>query len=289
MEEGHDIYLSPTDINGHGTAIASIIAGNCTVNNSILKFEKNVTKGTLKFVSYLEETNNEFLTVNVSWSSNNNISVGIYDLAEEKIRYSSETCSNGSFVWNRRIYNSAREYLIFYVANEEGENVVEVRGELSFPTLNTFKGVVPGANIVVLKVLDDQGYGNVTTLLEALDYLLTIKEEYNIKIVNLSLGFSERIVAVDDAVTAIVEEGIFPVVAAGNGGTSGEVYSPGSNDYALTVGAVNERAEVAYYSSQGCDCPTRQIKPDVLAPGGSFGMAFRPIIVAKSGTYNEVK
>ncbi len=283
LTEPNDEYLQPTDYNGHGSAVGSIIAGN-SVSNGSVSFEKEIYEGSLKFISYIEGTFNEKGAITVSWDDSNLISVGLYDLSSEQIVQESVKYDNGSFTWQFSYHDYKN--IVCFVANYGGSGKTTVQGEVQFESLAKFKGLIPNARLVVLKAIDDYGFGNTTTLLEALDYLLTIKEEYNIKIVNLSVGFDESIELVDDAINRLAEEGIVVVIAAGNGGTSGTVNSPGTSEYAITVGSVNSQFGVAYYSSHGCDCPLREMKPDVLAPGGEIANDFRPLILAQANTNN---
>ncbi|MHA1827361.1 MAG: S8 family serine peptidase [Candidatus Heimdallarchaeaceae archaeon] len=284
LSTANDEYANATDVYGHGSSVAAIIAGNSTKNGSIV-FTKEIYSNELRFLSHIVGNSSDTGKITVEWEDSNLISVGLYDLSKEEIVAESNTYSNGSFSWSFTYPDYTN--IVAFVANYGGSAKTEVNGSISFSSLSEHRGLIPGAKLVILKVLDDKGQGNITTLLDALEYLLTIKEEYKIKIVNLSIGFSERIVAVDEAIDTLAQEGIIPVIAAGNDGTSGEVYSPGSSDYAITVGAVNSQFGVAYYSSQGCECPTRQIKPDILAPGGEMANDYRPLILPKANTNNS--
>jgi subtilisin family serine protease len=161
---------------------------------------------------------------------------------------------------------------------------------------NAYAGIAPGANLVNLRVLDAQGRGTTSALLSALDWVMTNRTRYNIRVVNMSLGS----LAVDSytndpvcrAVRRLVDAGVVCVVAAGNNGKDGNgqkvyglIHSPGNEPSAITVGAVNTygtdvRSDdtIATYSSRG---PTRSywtdtagqkyydnlIKPDLVAPG----------------------
>ncbi len=284
-ENGGNLYYEPCDTFGHGTAVCSIIAGN-SISNGVYCFNTTVHRNTLRFLGYIEKEDVREIKISVEWKNGNQISVGLYNLDTEQIIAESPTFNNGSFTWKTLMFFGNN--IIAFVSNKAGELTTSVTGTIDYPKLQSIKGVVPGAKLIVLKVLDDQGYGNTTVLLEALDYLLEIKDIYNIKIVNLSLGFDERLAVIDDAIRIIAENGIFPVIAAGNTGTSGEVESPGSSPYALTVGAVNSLQEIAYYSAHGCYCPFRDIKPDIVVPGGSLGVVYQGIKVADTNELNSL-
>ncbi|CAO3647361.1 unnamed protein product [Cunninghamella echinulata] len=78
-------------------------------------------------------------------------------------------------------------------------------------------------------------------------------------IINLSLGTLYNQIA-NDAVEQIIQLGIHVTVAAGNYGEDGCLYSPGSAEGAITVGAIDQSDTIAYYSNFG-KCV------DIFAPG----------------------
>ena len=163
-----------------------------------------------------------------------------------------------------------------------------------------YRGIAPNANIVNVKVLDDDGSGQISWLLAGLDWVKQNRSAYNIKVINLSLGSTAIDSYRNDPVCLKVKElvalGITVVAAAGNLGKSntgseiyGRIHSPGNSPYAITVGASNTfgtdtRSDdaIATFSSRG---PTRSfytssttgakvydnvIKPDLVAPGNKI-------------------
>src|SRR3954470_20914209 len=142
------------------------------------------------------------------------------------------------------------------------------------------QGVAPGAKLVSLKISGADGATDVTLVLEALEWLKDFAATYNIRVVNLSLGFaSQQSYAVDPldyAVERLWNAGITIVTAAGNGGNApGTILAPGNDPFVVTVGSSNDRTTVnnnddklASFSASG---PTADgvAKPDVLAPGRS--------------------
>jgi serine protease AprX len=140
-------------------------------------------------------------------------------------------------------------------------------------------GVAPGTKLVSLKISGADGATDVTLVLEALEWIKDFAANYNIRVVNLSLGFASQqsysVDPLDYAVENIWRSGITVVTAAGNAGASGPILAPGNDPYVVTVGAENDRTTVntnddylATFSSVG---PTADglTKPDVLAPGRS--------------------
>ena len=114
----------------------------------------------------------------------------------------------------------------------------------------TYKGVVPGADLVHLRVLDKYGQGQDSWVIAAIERAVELKDQHNIRVINLSLGRPVFESHEDDplcqAVKAAWEAGIVVVVAAGNMGRDnsfenqgyGTVTSPGNSPYVITVGAM---------------------------------------------------
>jgi subtilisin family serine protease len=129
------------------------------------------------------------------------------------------------------------------------------------------QGVAPDADLLVGKVLDDNGDGTLSGVIEGMEWAAAEGAD----VVNLSLGslFFEVPSPDSVAVDELTEQyGTLFVVAAGNDGDFGEgtVGSPGIAAKALTVGAVDDADEVTSYSSRG-GADAGLLKPDVVAPG----------------------
>ncbi|MGW3627576.1 S8 family peptidase [Streptomyces sp. NPDC000880] len=139
-----------------------------------------------------------------------------------------------------------------------------------------YKGVAPDAKVLDGKVLDDQGFGEVSNILAGMEWAAAEGAD----IVNLSLGGgdSAEIDPLEAAVNRLsAEKGILFAIAAGNSGAgSGTVGSPGSAEAALTVGAVDDDDKLADFSSRGPRIGDSGIKPDVTAPGVDITAAAAP-------------
>jgi serine protease AprX len=99
-------------------------------------------------------------------------------------------------------------------------------------------GVAPGAHIINLKVLDENGAGTVADAVEAVDWAIAHKDQYNIRVINMSLGGPVLQGWRDDPLAQAVERayraGMTVVAAAGNFGKAddgrliyGSVSTPG--------------------------------------------------------------
>ena len=146
----------------------------------------------------------------------------------------------------------------------------------------TFRGVAPGAQLIALRALQPDGTGTTSDVLRSVDWVILHRRQYNIRVLNLSLGHpvSESF-ATDPlcrAVRAAVRYGITVVVASGNQGTVGTgfgtVLSPGNEPSAVTVGAIDDRTTVAReddalapFSAKGPTLIDHIVKPDLVAPG----------------------
>ncbi|MFK4099315.1 S8 family peptidase [Streptomyces sp. NPDC019531] len=129
-----------------------------------------------------------------------------------------------------------------------------------------YKGVAPGARLLVGKVLGDNGEGDYSATIAGMQWAVA----QGAKVVNMSLG-GEDTPGTDPIEQAVddlsASSGTLFVIAAGNDGSKrATVGSPGSAEAALTVGAVDRQDAMADFSSRG---PTADgtLKPDITAPG----------------------
>jgi serine protease AprX len=139
-------------------------------------------------------------------------------------------------------------------------------------------GVAPEANLVSVKVAPTDGSTDVSVVMAGLQWVITNKAQYNIRVLNLSFGTdstqSYTVDPLDYAVEQVWNAGVLVVAAAGNrGSNTGTVNKPGDDPYVVTVGAMDGRATldktddvVMPFSSRG---PTQDglDKPDLVAPG----------------------
>jgi serine protease AprX len=95
-----------------------------------------------------------------------------------------------------------------------------------------FRGIAPYANLVNLRVLDQNGQGTDSAVISALQQAVNLNMKYRIGVINLSLGRpvfeSYKLDPLCQAVEAAWKAGIVVVVAAGNYGRNN---SMGTSDY----------------------------------------------------------
>jgi len=150
-----------------------------------------------------------------------------------------------------------------------------------------FTGVAPKAHVVSVKVAGRNGVVDVSTILQAMHWVSAYKDQYNIRVLNLSWGTastqSHTVDPLNYAVQRLWRQGIVVVVAAGNTGpNAGTITKPGDDPMVITVGAYDDKQNtdladdaMASWSSRG---PTAAgiVKPDLVA-SGRFVIASRSL------------
>ncbi|MCX4420783.1 S8 family serine peptidase [Streptomyces mirabilis] len=130
-----------------------------------------------------------------------------------------------------------------------------------------YKGVAPGAELAVGKVLDNTGHGQDSWIIAGMEWAANS----GAKIVSMSLGGDAT--GPSDILSETVDKlsestGTLFVIAAGNSGPSEQtVGTPGIADSALTVGAVDKSDKLASFSSRGPRAGDYAVKPEITAPG----------------------
>ncbi len=146
-----------------------------------------------------------------------------------------------------------------------------------------YSGEAPGANLVSVKVAGANGLTDLGTLIQGFQWAVDHQSLYQIKVVNLSLGFqtseSSVINPLDMAVEAMWHAGITVVASAGNAGPfNGTVLSPGDDPIVITVGALDDMGkatastdgdEMTNFSSVGPTSADGWVKPDLVTSGRS--------------------
>lgn len=143
---------------------------------------------------------------------------------------------------------------------------------------DTHDGIAPGAELLVLKALSDDGGGSTSDIADAIRYAA----DHDADVVSMSLGSPIHDEAIADAIDYAYAHGVDVVtVAAGNSRQlrSPGIASPGDHPDVVTVGATNgsepPQAWSAYFSQYGPDRgvgdlsmgATRGASIDVVAPG----------------------
>lgn len=185
-----------------------------------------------------------------------------------------------------------------YDDNGHGTHIAGIIGGNGNVSNGKYMGIAPKCHFIIIKILDRKGNGNTENVIESIEWLVTHKEKYKIRIMNISIGMvldsesAERrrlLQAVDYA----WNEGIVVVAAAGNNGPKeNSITVPGISRKIITVGCFDDTREQIGnaklkpdYSGQG---PTECciVKPELVVPGTNVisCSAFGANYVKKSGT-----
>lgn len=139
---------------------------------------------------------------------------------------------------------------------------------------NFYRGVAPGASLMIGKVCTDYGGCSESDIIAGIEWAVSSGAD----IISMSLGGFQDICDGKDpeslAVKKATELGTVLTIAGGNSGWYGSetIGSPGCSDSPITVGASEEcyfcnvRTKLADFSSLGPTSDGR-IKPEILAPG----------------------
>ncbi|MER5983679.1 S8 family serine peptidase [Streptomyces sp. NPDC001787] len=150
------------------------------------------------------------------------------------------------------------------------------------------KGVAPSADLLVGKVLSDEGSGADSGIIEAMEWA---KAE-GADVVSMSLGSpvpddgSDPMSQAVDALSA--DGGPLFVIAAGNAYGAGTIGSPGSAEKALTIAAVDKQDVRAGFSSMGPLVRSHGLKPDLSAPGVDINAAASQSVPGIEGMYQSM-
>lgn len=146
--------------------------------------------------------------------------------------------------------------------NGHGTHVSGIIGAASGNGIGV-ESVAPGATIMPVRVLGDDGGGSTDTVAKGVDYART----HGADVINLSLGSDVPLIgamggdAFDAAVHRALAAGIVVVAASGNNGVP-LCEQPAAGDGLLCVGAVDKRKQRSFFSSFGSGL-------GLVAPGGS--------------------
>jgi subtilisin family serine protease len=143
-----------------------------------------------------------------------------------------------------------------------------------------YNGMAPDAGLVYVKAFDGLGRGSYADVIRGIDWVVSNKGRYKIRVMNLSFAAPPQSWYWNDPLNQAVmkawQAGIVVVAAAGNSGPDAmSIGVPGNVPYVITVGAMSDNFTredpaddfLASWSSAG---PTYEgfVKPDLVAPGG---------------------
>jgi len=114
-------------------------------------------------------------------------------------------------------------------------------------------GVASGATLVSLRVLDKDGNGTLSSIIQALSYINSNASAGDV--VNMSLGEEQPSDILDQQVKNTASKGIYFAIAAGNDGELANKFSPGraNGTNIFTVSATDSLDNFASFSNYGND------------------------------------
>lgn len=161
-----------------------------------------------------------------------------------------------------------------YDDNGHGTHVAGLVAGDGTASMGKYRGAAPGCGIISLKVLDRYGTGSQDDVLRALRWIRENRQQYRIRVVNISVGTtcnSKRNHArLLESVEQLWDEVVVVVTAAGNQGPRpGSITAPGSSKKVITVGSSDLLEGRSAISGRG---PTAECvcKPDIVAPGNKI-------------------
>jgi major intracellular serine protease len=128
------------------------------------------------------------------------------------------------------------------------------------------KQVAPNADLIIGKVLDDDGGGSYQSIIDGINWATNYvgANGERTRIINMSLGGSEKSYFLEQAILNAVSKGILVVVASGNEGNhTDDKYEygyPSLYNECITVGAIDENEKMAGFSNE-------HLQLDVVALG----------------------
>jgi subtilisin family serine protease len=117
-------------------------------------------------------------------------------------------------------------------------------------------GVAPRAKIVPVKVLGDEGQGDLKHVVEGIIWAA----DRGVDFITMSLGSPAPASQLQNALEYAHKKGVIVFCAAGNSGENSEIMYPAKYDYSIAIGAVDENFNRTSFSCSGNEL-------DFLAPG----------------------
>ena len=300
--------LTPIDNNGHGTAISAIAVGGGidsepykegetlyftfggNYSHYNLFYPNHLPKGTyrVKMASFVPKIGNYTLEVNASLNDFdvltqlNSYNLTIYQGTQ--LLNQSIDLGNGNMSLILNMSTISSNFLDLYF-----EYAIEFAANPKFSVLGTgsyiandstiqpsnYTGIAYNSKIASLRVLNESNKGYLSDVISSLNFIWENNSKYHITTALLALGSSNvsdsLVSAVSQSIDRVIENGTLVIIAAGNYGVgSNKLNKLAMNSKAIVVGSVNDLNELTYYSAEGKILNDGTIKPDILAPGGSY-------------------
>ncbi len=135
-----------------------------------------------------------------------------------------------------------------------------------------YKGIAPDVELVLIKVQNEENKITTENIVKALEWVLKNHSQYNIRIINMSLGGDEDVSyhqsVIDQLVEQLIDEGITIVAAVGNDEYA-SIKPPANAKNVISVGGIDDNNFLdnelsAYHSSFGLTIDGL-FKPELVA------------------------
>lgn len=177
--------------------------------------------------------------------------------------YSNNLCPNGQTSQVGLGASSPNNCTFYYGDNGDCAHGMNVAGIMASSD-STYKGVAPSANIISVNVFSASGQSSRpfftdSAVLNALNWIYTLRNTYSIASVNLSLGYGGlKFTSTCDtfnpsyksAIDLLRGAGIATVIASGNDGFTNGISFPACISTAVSVGATTDADSVASFSNR---------------------------------------
>ncbi len=140
-------------------------------------------------------------------------------------------------------------------------------------------GLCPQVNLIGLKVLDVNNYGTEENTVKALNWVVDNKDRYNIRVVNMSIGFRDYTDALMEACDKVSNAGIMIVSSVGNKNDADPI-NVMNNNHVILAGSMEEDDITGEYRKADYS-----LEPDIYTFGTNIFTTDSNVIY--KGTKNE--
>jgi subtilisin len=141
----------------------------------------------------------------------------------------------------------------------------------------TYRGIAPGIDLYIGKVLDAKGSGSYGNIAAGIDWARSI----GVDVISMSLGASQGTTALQAACDAAWYAGVVVVAASGNESQADAVSYPGKYQSVIAVAAADYDENIASFSNQGAEIEVAG--PGVAIVGPWAGNTYSDYQVTNSG------
>ncbi|MEO1084010.1 MAG: S8 family serine peptidase, partial [Acidobacteriota bacterium] len=140
--------------------------------------------------------------------------------------------------------------------NGHGTHVTGIMVDSTLSPDWSYRGVAPGADLVSVRAFDFEGKSTYSDVIRGIDWVVSHKNDYGIRILNLSFSAPPQSFYWDDPLNLAAmrawQAGIVVITSAGNTGPEPfTVGAPGNTPYLITVGAMTDGDAVVLFNFRG--------------------------------------